>query len=134
MTSPRISTPAEAVAAIRPVDVIALGLGPAHPGAFLHALGDRDDWVDLQVNGALLTDLYAVFTKPGVQFRSGFFGPAERFLRDSGGNIVFVPSDFRGFEPILQDLHPRVMATSVSATPAPRSASCTVAAPTRTGS
>ena len=115
MASPRISTPAEAVAAIRPVDVIALGLGPAHPGAFLHALGERDDWVDLQVNGALLTDLYAVFTKPGVSFRSGFFGPAERFLRDSGGKIYFVPSDFRGFEPILEQLHPRVMATSVSA-------------------
>ena len=115
MTSPRISTPAEAAAAIRPADVMALGLGPAHPGAFLHALGDRDDWVDLQVNGALLTDLYSVFTKPGVTFNSGFFGPAERFLRDSGGQIYFIPSDFRGFEPILQQLNPRVMATSISA-------------------
>ena len=115
MTSPRISTPAEAVAQIRSTDVIALGLGPAHPVAFLHALGERDDWTDLQVNGALLTDLYAVFTKPGVQFRSGFFGPAERFLRDSGGDIVFVPSDFRGFGPILEQIHPRVMATAVSA-------------------
>ncbi|MFM7068859.1 MAG: acetyl-CoA hydrolase/transferase family protein [Actinomycetes bacterium] len=115
MTSPNISTPAEAVALMRPADVLALGLGTAHPSGFLHALGERDDWVDLQVNGALLTDLYAVLTKPGVSFRSGFFGPAERFLRDSGANIAFVPSDFRGFGPILEDRRPRVMATTVSA-------------------
>lgn len=115
MSNVRISTAAEAVAVVRPTDVLALGLGPAHPGGFLHALGERDDWVDLQVNGALLTDLYAVFTRPGVEFRSGFFGPAERFLRDSGGRISFVPSDFRGFGPILEELHPRVMATAVSA-------------------
>ncbi len=114
MSTHQISTAAEAVARVNATDVMALGLGPAHPGAFLHALGERTDGVNLPVNGALLTDLYAVFTQPGVTFRSGFFGPAERFLRDSGGNIEYVPSDFRGFGPILEDLHPRVMATAVA--------------------
>jgi acyl-CoA hydrolase len=42
---------------------------------------------------------------------SGFFGPAERFLHDSGADVQFVPADFRRFEPILQLLRPRVMAT-----------------------
>ncbi len=103
---------AEAAAVVRPTDSIAIGLGPAHPGAFLHALGERDDWTDLRVFGALLTDLYAVFTKPNVSYRSGFFGPAERFLRDSGAAIEYVPADFRRFGPIVQRINPRVMATS----------------------
>ncbi|MGI9577958.1 MAG: acetyl-CoA hydrolase/transferase family protein [Microthrixaceae bacterium] len=109
-----VDSPSAAVAAIRPADVLALGLGPAHPPAFLHALGEREDWVDLQIFGALLTDLYAVFTKPNVSFRSGFFGPAERFLRDSGADIDYVPADFRRFGPIVEKLAPRVMATAAA--------------------
>ena len=89
----------DAVAAVRPPDRLAIPLGPGIPGAFLHALGERDDFEQLEVFGALLTDLYAVFTKPGVRLLSGFYGPAERFLRDSGANVEFVPSDFRRFTP-----------------------------------
>ncbi|MCP4433886.1 MAG: 4-hydroxybutyrate CoA-transferase [Actinomycetia bacterium] len=109
-----VDSPAEAVAALGSADVLALGLGPAHPPAFLHALGDRDDWVDLQVFGALLTDLYSIFTQPNVRYRSGFYGPAERFLRDSGADIDYVPADFRRFGPIVQQLAPRVMATAAA--------------------
>ncbi len=110
----RVDSPAEAAAFINPDDTLVIGLGPAHPVGFLHALGDRDDWTGLEMFGALLTDLYAVFTKPGVHFRSGFFGPAERFLRDSGANIEYVPADFRRFAPIVEELHPRVMATAAA--------------------
>jgi acyl-CoA hydrolase len=108
------ASPAEAAAVVRSADSLAIGLGPAHPVGFLHALGDRDDWEGLELFGALLTDLYAVFTKPGVHYRSGFFGPAERFLRDSGGNIEYVPADFRRFAPIVEALAPRVMATAAA--------------------
>jgi acyl-CoA hydrolase len=114
MPARRVDSPAEAAAAIRSADSVAIGLGPAHPVGFLHALGDRDDWVDLQMFGALLTDLYSVFTKAGVHYRSGFFGPAERFLRDSGAAIEYVPADFRRFGPIVQALAPRVMATAAA--------------------
>ena len=114
MPARRVASPAEAAAAVRPTDTLAIGLGPAHPVALLHALGDRDDWTGLQMFGALLTDLYGVFTKPGVRYRSGFFGPAERFLRDSGADVEYVPADFRRFAPIVQALAPRVMATSAS--------------------
>ncbi|MFZ4519989.1 MAG: acetyl-CoA hydrolase/transferase family protein [Microthrixaceae bacterium] len=107
-------SPAEAASLVRPVDSVAVGLGPAHPVGFLHALGEREDWVDLQMFGALLTDLYAIFTRPGVHYRSGFFGPAERFLRDSGADIEFVPADFRRFGPIVEQLAPRVMATAAA--------------------
>jgi acyl-CoA hydrolase len=106
-----VVTPAEAAVRIRATDTLGIPLGPGQPVAFLHALGDRDDWVDLEVSGALLVDLYAVFTKANVRFLSGFFGPAERFLRDSGADVQFVPADFRRFAPILEQRAPRVMAT-----------------------
>jgi acyl-CoA hydrolase len=112
--SPRRLHPDEAAALLRASDVLAVPLGPGHPIGFLHALGERDDWVDLRISGALLTDLYQVLLHPGVSFTSGFFGPAERFLRDSGGRIEFVPADFRRFAPLLEQLHPRVMATAAA--------------------
>jgi acyl-CoA hydrolase len=101
----------DAVALVRPTDSLAVPLGPGQPGGFLHALAARDDWEDLQVFGALLVDLYEIFLKPNVHYLSGFFGPAERFLRDSGADVQFVPADFRRFEPIVEAIAPRVMAT-----------------------
>ncbi|MFK8022691.1 MAG: acetyl-CoA hydrolase/transferase family protein [Ilumatobacter sp.] len=104
-------TPEEAAAIVRPDDEISVPLGPGVPGMFLHALDARDDFTDLRINGALLPDLYGVFVKPGVSYRSGFFGPAERFLLASGADVEFVPSDFRGFGPMLSSLATRVVAT-----------------------
>jgi acyl CoA:acetate/3-ketoacid CoA transferase beta subunit len=104
----------DAVAAIRASDTLAVPLGPGVPGGFLHALGERDDFEHLEVFGALLPDLYQLFMHPGVHYRSGFFGPAERFLRDAGASVDFVPADFRRFEPVLHHLSPRVMATSAA--------------------
>ncbi len=101
----------EAAALLQPHDTLGIPLGPGQPSDFLHALGDRDDWESLDIFGALLIDLFAVFTKPGVRYLSGFFGPAERFLVDSGANVEFLPADFRRFGPIATELHPRVVAT-----------------------
>lgn len=102
----------DAVALIRSEDTLAVPLGPGVPGGFMHALGARTDFTNLQIFGALMPDLYAVLALPGVHYRSGFFGPAERFLRDSGASIDYVPADFRRFEPILEFLKPRVVATA----------------------
>ena len=109
--APTTVTPAEAAAQLRPHDTLGIPLGPGQPSAFLHALGDREDWTELTVFGALLVDLYAVFTKPGVRYLSGFFGPAERFLVDSGARVEFIPADFRRFTRIAEQLAPRVVAT-----------------------
>ncbi|HTN99745.1 MAG TPA: acetyl-CoA hydrolase/transferase C-terminal domain-containing protein [Microthrixaceae bacterium] len=114
MTTRRVESAAEAASFIRPSDSVAIGLGPAHPTALLHALGERDDWVDLQMFGALLTDLYSIFSNPNVRYRSGFYGPAERFLVDSGANVEYVPADFRRFAPIIERLAPRVLATAAA--------------------
>ena len=102
----------QAVQAIRATDTLAVPLGPGVPGAFLHALGERTDFVDLRVSGALLPDLFALFMQPAVHLQSGFFGPAERFLRDSGADVDFVPADFRRFAPVLARKKPRVLAVA----------------------
>ena len=101
----------QAVARMRPHDSLGIPLGPGQPPGFLHALGARDDWEELTVFGALLGDLYEVFTRKGVRYLSGFYGPAERFLVDSGADIEFIPADFRRFIPVAERLHPRVVAT-----------------------
>jgi acyl-CoA hydrolase len=110
----RECTPEEAAARFRPVDRLGIPLGPGQPVSLLHALGARDDWERFEIFGALLLDLYALFSKPGVFYRSGFFGPAERLLRDTGANIEFIPADFRRFVTIADDFAPRVMATTAT--------------------
>src|SRR5262245_22288814 len=70
----------QAAALVRPVDTLAVPLGPGLPTAFLDALGERDDWRELTVFAALLTHPHALFTRRGVRLLSGFFGPIERAL------------------------------------------------------
>jgi acyl-CoA hydrolase len=105
----RACTPEEAAALIRTRDTIGFGLGPGNPNSFLEALGARDDWEDLIFGGALLLGYYTVLTKPGVSYRSGFFGPAERVLLQEGHAVELVPGGFRQFAPILARFSPRVM-------------------------
>jgi acyl-CoA hydrolase len=103
---------AEAAAArLQTVDTLGVPLGPGQPPAFLRALGEREDWEKLRVAGALLSVGTELFSRPGVHYLSGFFGPFERALRDAGANISFAPADFRRFAPLLEAAPPRVMAT-----------------------
>jgi acyl-CoA hydrolase len=106
---PITCSPTEAVALVRPVDRIGFGLGPANPDALLTALGTRDDWEDLILGGALMLNYYDVCTKPGVSYRCGFFGPAERVLLAEGHRVEHVPGGFRQFAPILAKFSPRIM-------------------------
>jgi acyl-CoA hydrolase len=104
-------TAAEAAALVQPADQMAIGLGPCQPADFLRALGERDDWQQLTVFGALLTGLYKLFTRPGVTLLSGFYGPVERGLRQAGFDVRFLPADFRRFARYARVSSPRVMAT-----------------------
>jgi acyl-CoA hydrolase len=106
---PTACTVEEAVALVRPADSIGFGLGPANPDTFLSALGAREEWQDLQLGGALCLNLYEVFTRPGVTYRCGFFGPAERLLHAAGHRVELVPGGFRQMAPILAKFAPRIM-------------------------
>jgi acyl-CoA hydrolase len=110
----RSLSPAEAAAEIRAVDTFGMPLGPGQPIAVLEAMGERTDWEDLRLYGALLTVFSDVFAHPNVHYLSGFFGPLERALRDTGANLSFAPADFRRFVPILEAQAPRVMSTAAA--------------------
>jgi acyl-CoA hydrolase len=105
---------AGAAARVRDADTLAVPLGPGQPAALLHALGERERFERLEVFAALLVDLFPLFTRPGVTLRSGFYGPAERALRDAGHDVRFVPADFRAFARIADRMAPRVMATAAA--------------------
>ena len=108
---PEELTAEQAAARLATDDALGMPLGPGQPPAFLRALGVREDWTDLRVYGALLAVLTELFSRTGVRYLSGFFGPLERALRDSGANIEFTPADFRRFGPLLEARAPRVMTT-----------------------
>jgi acyl-CoA hydrolase len=113
--SAREVTAEDAAGLLRTRDVLGLGLGPANPNTLLAALSARTDWEDLVVGGALMLDYFALFDHPGVHYRCGFFGPAERVHRAMGSDVQLVPAGFRQFAPILQRMAPRVMAVQATA-------------------
>ena len=108
---PEELTAEQAAARLETDDTLGMPLGPGQPPAFMRALGEREDWTELRVYGALLAVLTELFSRTGVHYLSGFFGPLERALRDSGANIGFTPADFRRFGPLLERQRPRVMTT-----------------------
>ncbi|MGH3676196.1 MAG: acetyl-CoA hydrolase/transferase family protein [Mycobacterium sp.] len=108
---PEKLTAEQAAARLKTADTLGIPLGPGQPPAFMRALGVREDWTDLRVYGALLAVGTELFSRTGVAYLSGFYGPLERALRDTGANIEFVPADFRRLGPLLERQQPRVMTT-----------------------
>jgi acyl-CoA hydrolase len=108
---PEELTAEQAAARLEADDTLGMPLGPGQPPAFMHALGEREDWTDLHVYGALLAVGTELFSRKGVHYLSGFYGPLERALRDTGANIEFAPADFRRFGLLLERQSPRVMTT-----------------------
>ena len=108
----------EAAARVQAEDTLGLPLGPGQPPSFMAALGEREDWSDLRVYGALLSVGTELFNRAGVSYLSGFYGPFERALRDAEASISFAPADFRRFAPLYEEQRPRVMCT-VTAPPDP---------------
>ena len=104
----------QAAEVMRPKDSICLGFGPAQPCTLLEAMSKRDHWEDLTVFGGMLLQVYPVFTKPGVHLLSGFYGPAERALRDAGHDVSFLPGDFRRFKLFAERMAARVMAIAAT--------------------
>jgi acyl-CoA hydrolase len=104
----------EAAELLEPSDTLGIPLGTGQPAGLLEALGQRKDWEELRVYGALLFVGTELFNHPKVHYLSGYYGPIERGLRDAGANISFAPADFRRFAPLLEEQAPRVMATAAA--------------------
>ncbi|MBE1550371.1 acyl-CoA hydrolase [Mycobacterium sp. OAS707] len=104
-------TAEQAAALLDTADTLGMPLGPGQPPAFMRALGQRDDWTNLRVYGALLAVGTELFSRQGVHYLSGFYGPIERALQAMGADIDFAPADFRRFGPLLERQAPRVMTT-----------------------
>lgn len=99
----------DAASLINPTDTIGGGLATAWPPGLIKALGERDDWQDLRIDGAHIAVDSKLLTRPGVHFRATFFSGRERAAVEAGGDVQYVPSDFRRFAHILDDARPRVM-------------------------
>lgn len=100
---------AEAVALVRPRDVLVCGFVAGQPAGFLEALGARTDLEDVAIYTGLLAAPYALLRSPAVHVVSGFFGPIERMARGMGGaRISYLPADFNGLEHRAMRLRPRV--------------------------
>jgi acyl-CoA hydrolase len=110
----KLKTAAAAVALLRSEDTVAVPIATGQPGAFLSALGERQDYRALSVFGAILTAPYPVFTQPNVRFISGFYGPVERMMQSAGANIDYLPADFLGWERYAEAARPRVMASALA--------------------
>jgi acyl-CoA hydrolase len=99
----------DAIALVRPVDTLGLGLVTSTPVGLLKELSNRQDWEDLTVSGGLILGVFDVFLHPNVHYRSSFYGGGERHYQSRGADIQFVPSFFRHYGLLIQHLAPRVM-------------------------
>lgn len=103
----------DAVALVRPDDVVAAPIAGGQPVAFLTALAERDDWTDLRLFSGLLIAPYPVLQHPRVRLISGFYGPIERMLEALHGRVDYLPADFIGWERYAKAARPRVVASAL---------------------
>ena len=108
---PEELTAEEAAARLESADTLGMPLGPGQPPAFLRALGEREDWTDLRVYGALLAVGTELFSRAGVHYLSGFFGPLSGRCGTAVPTSGSHPRTSVPFGPLLERQAPRVMTT-----------------------
>jgi acyl-CoA hydrolase len=113
MTARELSVEA-AAALVHPRDAIGFGIITGTPTALFRALGERDDWEDLTFCGGLSLGSPKVFLHPNVHYRVNFFGGNERALMAQGADVQHVPSFFRHYGLLIEQLRPRVLMAPVS--------------------
>ncbi len=95
-------------------DELAVPLATGQPYALLQALGNRTEWKALKIFSGLLTSPYPWMGDPRVSMTSGYYGPLERMLNESGARIDYLPASFSGFEYFVRKKPYRITAVSVS--------------------
>jgi acyl-CoA hydrolase len=104
----------DAVALVRPDDIVAAPIATGQPPTFLSALGDRTDWRNLTLFSGLLIEPYTVLQHPQVRLVSGFYGPIERMMKGMGARVDYLPADFLGWERYAHLMRPRVVASALA--------------------
>jgi len=99
---------------IRPRDYLGTSIAAGQPRTLLNALANLPNIEELKIFTGLLSFPYPVLTNPKVQTISGYYGPIERMLNDSGFNMAYQPLPFRGFETFVAQQKPRVIMTTLS--------------------
>lgn len=99
---------------LQPRDKISTSIAAGQPRTLLNALGDRNDWEDLQIFTGLCAFPYPVFTNPKVKVVSGYYGPIERALNGMGANISYLPLAFNAFEVYAKTFDARIVMTTLS--------------------
>ena len=110
--APAEMTAQEAAARVNQTDTLGLPLGTGQPPAFLRALGERDDWEDLRVCGALLAVGTELFTRPGRPLPVGLLRPVRaRAARSRARTSASRPPTSAASRRCSSEQPPRVMAT-----------------------
>ncbi len=99
---------------IRPRDFLSASIAAGQPRTLLNQLGELKDIEDLKIFTGLLAFPYPVLNHPKVRLESGYYGPLERMLNETGANISYVPLPFRAFEKYVEEHRPRVVMTTLS--------------------
>ena len=94
---PEELTAEQAAALLKTHDTLGIPLGPGQPPAFMRTLGEREDWTDLRVYGALLavgtrTVLAARRALPVGLLRSAGAGAARTAATSSSHPLTSVAS------------------------------------------
>lgn len=110
-----LKTLPEIISLFRPTDTLAVPLATGQPMSLLNALSERTDWQHLSIFSGLFVFPYPILSNPNVYVTSGYYGPIERFLNESGAHMEYLPANFSGFESYALRTKPRVIATTLSA-------------------
>ncbi|MCE9625654.1 MAG: hypothetical protein K8R69_09440 [Deltaproteobacteria bacterium] len=99
---------------LRPEDYLSTSIAAGQPRTLLNQLSELKNIQSLKLFTGLLAFPYPCLTNPKIEAISGYFGPIERMLNDSGFNMSYQPLPFNGFEKWVETFPPRVVMTTLS--------------------
>ncbi len=104
----------EILSLFKPTDTLAVPLATGQPLSLMNLLSEKKDWQRLEIFSGLFTFPFEILSHEKVHVKSGYYGPIERFLNESGKNISYLPANFNGFEIYAHKTKPRVVAVTLS--------------------
>ncbi len=100
---------------IHPKDTLGSSIAAAQPRTLFKHLAHKPNIEEIHIFTGHCAYPYELFKHPNVHVKSGYYGPAERLLNESGGNVAYLPLALMDFEVFSEYFNPRVMLTTLSA-------------------